>query len=64
MSEIRHLNDRDRYVENGDTHRTNGPASIWHNGFSFWALRNDLHRYYGPAVLENRAWWIHGERVK
>jgi len=51
------------YVENGEFHRTDGPAIDWLTGLSAWHRHGKLHRTDGPAVqyLEKTEYWIDGE---
>ena len=51
--------------ENGNLHRTDGPAVEDENGYQAWYLNGKQHRVGGPAVVYangTRAWFIHGKR--
>ena len=51
--------------ENGEYHRTDGPAIERSDGSKYWYLNGKRHRTNGPAVEYNngtKEWWINGER--
>jgi len=39
------------WLINGNLHREDGPARIWHNGTQEWRINGKLHREDGPAVI-------------
>jgi hypothetical protein len=49
----------------GQWHRTDGPAIIWHDGSKVWYVNGKLHRTDGPALEDTIAglnsWFINGE---
>jgi hypothetical protein len=50
--------------QNGQLHRTDGPARIWHDGRQEWRLNGVLHRTDGPAVIMpngDQEWWQNGQ---
>ena len=51
--------------QNGQRHRTDGPAREWSNGIKEWYLNGQRHRTDGPAVewaCGYKAWYIEGKR--
>lgn len=46
--------------DDGDLHKTNGPALIWADGVKSWWLNGLHHRYYGVQSNDGGVWWIHG----
>jgi len=46
-----------RWFQNGQHHRTDGPAIEWANGTRHWLQNNQYHRTDGPAVE-----WANGNR--
>ncbi len=51
--------------ENGQLHRTDGPAVKWRAGDRFWYCHGLLHREGGPAIEwanGQRDWWRNGQR--
>jgi hypothetical protein len=53
------------YNENGELHRTDGPAIEYANGTKYWWVNGKLHRIDGPAIEwsdGDKEWWIDGVR--
>ena len=51
------------YNEQGELHRTDGPAVIYPNGFQSWHFNGNLHRTNGPAMIHPSGcqfWYING----
>ena len=51
----------------GQTHREDGPALIYPNGYKAWWINGQRHREDGPAIIYadgHKAWWINGQRHK
>ena len=52
------------WYENGNLHRTDGPAIIWKCGSSFWYQNGKPHREDGPAVIYlegTDGWFLNGK---
>jgi hypothetical protein len=46
---------------------TKNGRTLYDNGYWFWRLNDEYHRYYGPMhnmELSSDTWWIHGVAVK
>ena len=58
-------NDRIEYRnEQGELHRTDGPAIEWNSGSKEWYINGERHREDGPAIeylTSDREWWINGK---
>ena len=59
-----------KYVEfydmNDNTHRLDGPATIYSNGALSWSKNNGYHRLDGPATIDSEGktkWWINGNDI-
>ena len=51
--------------DNGDLHRTDGPAYVGANGSKEWWINGKAHRTDGPAVEwpdGHKEWWIDGKQ--
>jgi len=49
-----------RWLSNGQLHRTDGPAIIWADGTQWWCFNGRRHRTDGPAVISadgTQQWW-------
>ena len=54
------------YNEEGEVHRTDGPAVEYAVGSKYWYINGKLHRTDGPAIEwanGNKQWWIDGEKL-
>ena len=54
---------RKAWYQNGQYHRTNGPAIEWDDGTKEWHQNDQLHRLDGPAVecsTGTKYWFIDG----
>jgi hypothetical protein len=54
------------YYQNGELHRTDGPAAIFDNGHRAYWRRGERHRIDGPAVIYSdgsKEWYIFGNRL-
>ena len=52
--------------ENGELHRTDGPAIEYANGHRTWYQNDKLHRLDGPAIESPNGyceWWVNGIRL-
>lgn len=45
-----YVNEDKYWTLNGDYHREDGPAVVWHNGYKGWYLNGKFHREDGPAI--------------
>jgi len=57
--------DRFWYNEKGKSHREDGPAREYVNGYKAWFINGKLHREDGPAIEYangDKSWWINGKR--
>ena len=55
---------RTEWLQNGQLHRTDGPAIEYADGRKFWYVNGKLHRLDGPAIEYangNRFWYINGQ---
>jgi hypothetical protein len=51
--------------DNGELHRTDGPAIERKDGQLEWWVNGELHRTDGPAIEwsdGDKSWWINGKR--
>jgi len=54
-----------RWYQNGELHRTDGPAVEWANGDRYWYQNNQHHRTDGPAIERangTRLWLQNGKK--
>ena len=54
------------WYQNGQYHRTDGPAIEWWDGDKRWFQNGQRHRIDGPAVVYangSKAWYINGVRM-
>ena len=54
------------YNEQGQLHRTDGPALIYPHGTQYWYINGKPHRTDGPAVIGSdgdQYWYIHGNQL-
>ena len=52
------------YNEQGQLHRTDGPAVEYANGDKEWWVNGQLHRPDGPAIeyaSGTKSWWVNGK---
>jgi len=60
--EVRVFSDGDKYwYQNGQRHRTDGPATECADGTKYWYQNGQLHRTDGPAVEGTdgyKAWYL------
>lgn len=52
--------------EQGQPHRTDGPAVMFANGTQVWYSNGKLHRRDGPAVIRatgTQEWYLHGQEL-
>ena len=49
-----------RWYQNGELHRTDGPAIEWPNGNHWWYQNGKKHRTDGPAIEYSNGdhWWF------
>ena len=60
---IKVYEDRTEWYLNGETHRENGPAIEYADGYKAWYLNGNIHREDGPAVERvdgSKAWYLNG----
>jgi len=53
------------WYQNGELHRTDGPAVIWADGSQFWYQNDKIHRTDGPATKYadgSEYWYQNGKR--
>jgi len=53
-----------RWYQNGELHRTDGPAIEWPDGNRYWLQNNELHRTDGPAIERASGggyWYLRGK---
>jgi len=65
MNEIKRYYNRTEYLQDGEQHRTDGPAIEWDDGSKAWWQDGKCHRTDGPAVERangNKSWYIDGKR--
>lgn len=49
------------YDDDGQLHRTDGPAELWPNGDQWWCCCGKMHRTDGPAEIWSDGdveWWL------
>ena len=54
------------YNEQGQVHRTDGPAVIHTDGSRAYSVNGKLHRLDAPAIIRaggTQYWYIHGNRL-
>ena len=65
MSDRIEYDDRVEWQQNGQRHRTDGPASECADGGKFWYQNDKWHRTDGPAIERangSKEYWIEGAR--
>lgn len=53
-----------RWYQNGQLHREDGPAIIWANGDKHWYKNGKCHRKDGPAIIREDGsleWYKNGK---
>lgn len=57
---------KELHIENGQLHRTDGPAVVTVDGIECWIQNGKLHREHGPAAVDGleEEWWLNGYLVK
>ena len=66
MNPFDKIGDKRWHNEQGQLHRTDGPALIWPNGTQRWYIHGKLHRTDGPAIdygNGDKSYYIHGNRL-
>ena len=54
-----------RWYQNGQLHRTDGPAVIYPDGTQEWWINGQCHREDGPALIYSNGiqeWYINGKK--
>ena len=52
-------------IQDGITHRDDGPAIIWEDGEMHWYHHGKIHRIDGPAIIrryDRNEWWWDGRQ--
>lgn len=52
------------WYQNGELHKTDGPAVVYTDGTQLWFLNGERHRTDGPAEIYadgTQRWFLHGE---
>jgi hypothetical protein len=67
MSSIKtEVKDRIEYRnEQGQLHRTDGPAIEWNDGSKEWYINGKRHREDGPAIEfdgDHKSWYLNGKK--